>query len=114
MYTGSVAKCYVMNANLLTGEELSRADLIKSAGFSEKSFLLAARAAVTDAFNAMWLYAGEDDVSQDETEQAPAQTLAESNSALLLLGEEGELCIVARIYTYYGMGYTYRVIPVSV
>lgn len=114
MYSRSVAKCYVMNVNLLTGEELSRADLIKSAGFSEKSFLLAARAAVTDAFNMMWQYADEDDVPQYETEQALAQTLAESSSALLMLGEEGELCIVARIYTYYGMGYTYRVIPLSV
>lgn len=96
------------------GEELSRADLLKATGFTEKSFLIAAREA-TDAFNELWQgYDPTADDVQNAADEALAQTPEELNSGLLLLNAEGELCVVARIYTCVGVGYVYRVLPLSI
>lgn len=106
---------FVMNLDTSTGREVSRAELLAGKGFTEESFLAAARRAFMPLLEERWADYGSEEYAEQK-QRAYAETTSDANfdnRLKLFYNAYGTLCMITDIYQPAGADRTETVIAVN-
>ena len=103
---------YVVNYDAATLSEVTRPQLLQRFGLTEDQFLAAATAAMEDHFKQSYSAVGFDSMYQEQHDKSVAPENFGSDCQLFV-DDNGQLCMIVKVYSLAGADYYYRTIAVK-